>query len=133
MTDLPRLELVPVTAPSVSETAETQLADQIPEPQDQALRKRRLQLVKSPSARSPSPAAQKLNGGDWSSFDRTASYRLPTELLDELEERLWRLRLPVGVTVAAALAHLLDEPDVTVGELVARAERAKPGRRPRPG
>lgn len=36
MTDLPRLELVPVTAPSGSETAETQLADQIPEPQGQA-------------------------------------------------------------------------------------------------
>jgi len=66
---------------------------------------------------------------EWSSFDRTVSYRLPPELVSELEERLWKLRLPAGVTVAAALTELLDLDDEQLRARVARAEASKPRRR----
>ena len=72
---------------------------------------------------------RRLRRREWSSFDRTVSYRLPPELVTELEDRLWDLRLPVGVTVAAAIADLLDKPNEELVRLVERAEEAKPRRR----
>lgn len=131
MTDLTKLELVPVTAPSAPEVGERPVKATSVEAQEPPAGKEE----SAPAPRSQTnviapPAPEPWR--DWGSFDRTASYRLPAELLEELEERLWRLRLPVGVAIAAALAHLLDEPDARVSELVACAERAKPRRRRRP-
>jgi hypothetical protein len=83
----------------------------------------------SPSKPTPRPAEP---WREWSSFDRTVSYRLPPELVSEFEERIYQLRLPAGLTVAAALASLLDLDDEQLQARVTRAEAAKPRRR-RPG
>ncbi len=131
MTDLAKLELVPVTAPSAAEVGERPMKATSVEAQEQPAEGRESARAPHPQSDVIAPSARE-PWREWGSFDRTASYRLPAELLEELEERLWRLRLPVGVAVAAALAHLLDEPDDRVSELVACAERAKPRRRRRP-
>ncbi len=130
MSDTPKLNLVPVTAPSVSEAPIAQAAAKA----DQRTRSTGAQAPATPEEGAggvgeSSPGSSPWR--EWSSFDRTVSYRLPPELLAELEDRLWALRLPVGVTVAAALADLLDRPDEEILRLAARAEAAKPRRRPR--
>jgi hypothetical protein len=133
MTDTPKLNLVPVTEPSVAVAPSQPMAPAPAEAGPSANR---------PRAKKPAVARQRAQsqGGsppvaspwrEWSSFDRTVSYRLPPELLAELEDRLWDLRLPVGVTVAAAIADLLDKPNEELLKLVERAEEAKPRRRPR--
>lgn len=61
----------------------------------------------------------------WSGGTRPASYRLPNELLDELDERTHGLRLPVGLTVTAALLRLLDESDELIVAAVDRADDAQ--------
>ncbi len=139
MTDHTKLELVPVTAPSASELGEepvTATTVEAPQPATSIHAPKPDEAISSmPTPRSQSDvvaSSAEEPWRNWGSFDRTASYRLPAHLLEELEERLWRLRLPVGVAVAAALAHLLDEPDERINELVACAERAKPRRRRRP-
>jgi hypothetical protein len=133
MTEPPKLNLVPVTDPSVPAAA--------PPPAEPAStsdsRKARNARRETPGAGTQDtqgqaaapPAASPWR--DWSSFDRTVSYRLPPELVTELEDRLWDLRLPVGVTVAAAIADLLDKPNEALVRLVERAEEAKPRRRSR--
>lgn len=60
----------------------------------------------------------------WSGRNRVASFRLPDELLDEVAERTARLGLPIGQTVIAALASLLDHDDNTLIELADRAAQA---------
>ena len=84
-----------------------------------------------PSSRStPAPTSQP--GGlwrEWSPFQTTVSYKIPPELARELDERLHDLREPVGLTVVAAITHLLDQDDAAIGRLIDRAEQAKP----RPG
>ena len=54
-----------------------------------------------------------------------ASFRLPDELLDELDTRAGELGVPLGMTVAAGLLHLFDQDDETVLELVDRAEATR--------
>jgi len=82
------------------------------------------------STSAPAPASQP--GGpwrEWSPFQTTVSYKIPPELARELDERLHDLREPVGLTVVAAITHLLDQDDAAIGRLIDRAEQAKP----RPG
>jgi hypothetical protein len=62
---------------------------------------------------------------EWSGDERVASFRLPAALLDELGERAGALGLPLGLTVAAALSHLLDLGDERVVDLVDRADDAR--------
>jgi len=62
---------------------------------------------------------------EWSGDERVASFRLPAALLDELGERAGALGVPLGLTVAAALSHLLDLGDERVVELVDRADDAR--------
>ena len=61
----------------------------------------------------------------WSGASRVASFRLPDELLDELDARAGGLGVPLGMTVAAGLLHLFDQDDETVLELVDRAEATR--------
>jgi hypothetical protein len=58
----------------------------------------------------------------WSGQTRVASYRLPNELLAELGATATRLRLPIGLLVTAAIAHLLDHPGEAIERLVDRAD-----------
>jgi cellulose biosynthesis protein BcsQ len=52
----------------------------------------------------------------------TATYRLPIELLEELDARVRALGTARGVTIAAALLRLLDDDDNAIREAVARVE-----------
>ena len=61
----------------------------------------------------------------WSGQTRVASYRLPDELLAELSATATRLRLPIGLLVTAAIAHLLDHPGEAIEQLVDRADDAR--------
>ena len=61
---------------------------------------------------------------DWSGRTRVTSFRLPDELLDELGDRTARLGLPIGQTVLAALAALLDRDDAALIDKVDRAAQA---------
>ena len=61
----------------------------------------------------------------WSGQTRVASYRLPDELLAELASTSAELRLPVGLLVTAAIAHLLDESADAIADLVDRADDAR--------
>jgi len=132
-----KLELVPVTAPSEPAPAPSkpQSHQRSGDPTRPASQRGNSSSVPADAPSSPEDPVARLDGRlwrEWSSFDRTMSFRLPPELLSELEERMWRLRLPrgaVGLTVAAALALLLDESDERVLQLVARAEDSKPRRR----
>jgi len=132
MTALPKLDLVPVTAASQARNAPAPVHDEkpappsgVPMPAPVASPRRR------PSSTSaPAPASQP--GGpwrEWSPFQTTVSYKIPPELARELDERLHDLREPVGLTVVAAITHLLDQDDAAIGRLIDRAEQAKP----RPG
>jgi hypothetical protein len=58
----------------------------------------------------------------WSGQTRVASYRLPDELLAELDATATRLHLPIGLLVTAAIAHLLDHPGEAIQQLVDRAD-----------
>jgi hypothetical protein len=62
---------------------------------------------------------------EWSGTETIKTMRLPDELVEELAERTTRLRLPLGITQAAALAHLLDRTDEEIVQLVERAEDAR--------
>jgi hypothetical protein len=67
---------------------------------------------------------------DWQRSWETRSYRLPPELVDELTERLWQLRIrDIGVPIAAAITHMLDLDDDEILALIERADGAKPRRR----
>jgi hypothetical protein len=132
MKDIQKLNLVPVTEPS-SPSAPAPSLPAVEAPASSKAKPKQPRKSTAPPGSSRDPARSPLSRPwrQWSSFDRTVSYRLPPELITELEERLWELRLPIGVTVAAALADLLDKPNDELRELVDRAENAKPRRRPR--
>ena len=139
----PLLNLVPVThpsepAPPAPEPASAKPSAQqppdtsraAPAPKRRSPTTRRSSATAAP-ARAETPHTETPGPWrEWSSFDRTVSYRLPAELVDELAERLWSLRIQAtGVTVAAALTQLLDLSDDELRALVDRADAAKPRRR----
>jgi hypothetical protein len=62
---------------------------------------------------------------EWGRGSRTATYRLPEDLLSELDARARALDLPLGMTVAAAVLGLLDGTDDEVVAAVERAEDAR--------
>ena len=53
------------------------------------------------------------------------SFRLPHELLVELSDTARLLGLPIGMIVAAAITHLLDQSAEQIAELVDRADDAR--------
>lgn len=112
------LKLVPVTAPSAPKPAATPRKPQKPR-------------TRPESRVEPAQAASGAAWRSWGAFQATVSYKLPPELVAELDERLHRLREPhaKGLAVAAALASLLDRSDDEVRELIERAEACKPRRR----
>lgn len=61
----------------------------------------------------------------WGTGSRTATYRLPGDLLDELDARVRTLDLPLGLTVAAAVLRLLDDDDAAIVASVERVEDAR--------
>lgn len=61
----------------------------------------------------------------WGRATRTATYRLPEDLVAELDARARALGLPLGVTVAAGVLALLDEDDDTIVAAVERVEDAR--------
>jgi len=134
MTALPKLDLVPVTAASQPRRAPTPVHDEKPAPPSAAPMPA---PVASPrhrpsSTSAPAPASQPDGPWrEWSPFQTTVSYKIPPELARELDERLHDLREPVGLTVVAAITHLLDQDDAAIGRLIDQAEQAKPrtGRR----
>jgi len=85
-----------------------------------------------PAIRRPRNPTQKRDRGpseqtwQWSGLDKIASHRYPLELLDALDELTRRLNLPVGLTVSAALASLLDRSDADITTAVERAADARP-------
>lgn len=97
-------------------------------------------LVPEPAASSapdkaPAPSAvgreesdQAAGHWQWSGHDVPRTHRYPTELLEVLEDRTSRLKLPVGLTVAAAIASLLDQSDEDLEAAVRKAHAARPPR-----
>lgn len=82
-----------------------------------------------PTPAAPTEAAADPGSWAWvSGIDVPKTHRYPLELVDRLDERTKTLDLPVGLTVAAALATFLDLSDE---ELVAAVERAQTARKPR--
>jgi len=80
----------------------------------------------------PSPAVLQQNAEadnepwrKWGTGSRTATYRLPEGMLNELDERARSLNLPLGLTVAAAVLLLLDQDDHAVIRHVDRVEDAR--------
>lgn len=119
------LKLVPVTAPSHPQPSAA------PERPAAAPRKPAKPRAR-PESRGKAPeAASGAAWRSWGAFQATVSYKLPPELVAELDERLHQLREPhaKGLAVAAALASLLDRSDDEVRELIERAEACKPRRR----
>lgn len=72
------------------------------------------------------PGAQGGGHWEWAGHDVPRTHRYPTELLEALEDRTARLKLPVGLTVAAAIASLLDLDDDEFEEAVRKAYAARP-------
>lgn len=125
-----------VTGPDEAEPAATVASDVVSTAKSSRSRKT--------AARRPSPApgagavaprsaaavlASNVQSGEpwrsWSGQTRVASYRLPDELLAELGATATRLRLPIGLLVTAAIAHLLDHSGEAIEQLVDRADDAR--------
>jgi len=65
---------------------------------------------------------------DWSGPEMVRSHRFPSELLERLDEFTRQRNVPVGLTVAAALASLFERPEDEILALVHRAADARPRR-----
>lgn len=73
------------------------------------------------AVQAPAPALARRSAGE-----RPASYRLPVELLEELDARTRRLDLPVSVTVAAAIGELLARDDEEITAVVVGRAATRP-------
>ena len=62
---------------------------------------------------------------EWTGLTGVGSFRLPHELLAELDDTARELQLPVGLIVTAAITQLLDQPPDTIAALVDRADDAR--------
>ena len=139
------LNLVPVTAssepaaavddrsPAVEATPAPTPAPETPASSTPAATARRRAQPKPVTKESPRIEPAAAGEGAWREWNQpwqTFSHRLPPELVAELEERMWQLRIKeTGVTVAAAITQLLDLGDDELLELIERADAAKPRRR----
>ncbi|MBS0592034.1 MAG: hypothetical protein JSR84_01045 [Proteobacteria bacterium] len=61
----------------------------------------------------------------WGRGTRAQTYKLPDQLIEELDARTTTLNLPIGMTVAAAIVAALDLKDDELITLVERAEEAR--------
>ena len=116
----PHLNLTPVTASSVApEPAVAPPAEPV------RARKRRDEApARAPRTPTAPPAPEVWR--EWGPFHHTVSFKWPSELVAELDDRRHDLREPIGLMVIAAVAHLLDQDDQTIRGLLDRAEQAKP-------
>jgi hypothetical protein len=62
---------------------------------------------------------------EWSGLSGVGSFRLPHELLTELNDTAREHNLPIGLIVTAAITQLLDQPAEQITELVDRADDAR--------
>jgi arylsulfatase A-like enzyme len=116
----PHLNLTPVTASSVA--PEPAVA---PQAKPARARKRRDEApARAPRTPTAPPAPEVWR--EWGPFHHTVSFKWPSELVAELDDRRHDLREPIGLMVIAAVAHLLDQDDQTIRGLLDRAEQAKP-------
>jgi arylsulfatase A-like enzyme len=116
----PHLNLTPVTASSVA--PEPAVA---PPAKPARARKRRDEApARAPRTPTAPPAPEVWR--EWGPFHHTVSFKWPSELVAELDDRRHDLREPIGLMVIAAVAHLLDQDDQTIRGLLDRAEQAKP-------
>lgn len=61
----------------------------------------------------------------WGRGTRAQTYKLPDQLIEELDARTKALSLPIGMTVSAAVVAALDLGDDELITLVERAEEAR--------
>ncbi len=77
------------------------------------------------------PALHAPRGGEsgvwraWSGITGVGSFRLPHELLIELNDTARELGLPIGMIVTAAITQLLDQQPDAIAALVDRADDAR--------
>lgn len=100
------------------------------DPPVKAQRARRRPARQAPvDTRTEHPAAEATESAgvwrEWGRGSRTATYRLPEDLLEELDSRSRTLELPLGMTVGAALLQLLDQDDSALIAAVERVEDAR--------
>lgn len=96
--------------------------DQSPTAPEPSPRNRKPESLPVPT---PDPQAAS-DAWTWSGAERMGSHRYPVELLDRLDERTRELDLPIGLTLAAALALVLEFTDRDLEKLVrGRAARAR--------
>ena len=144
MAERPILTLAPVTAPSVADEAKQTVpsaAEQRSSPgggsEDAMVTPNNGTTTRGARGR-PRFRAEAKRGEDsapertpdlwreWGAFHQTVSFKWPSELVEELDDRRHDLREPVGLMVIAAVTHLLDQDDKTIHDLIDRAEQAKP-------
>lgn len=132
-TGLPMLELDDPLSARRTPAEQAREADRPRPPKQDSQAKPARQSSKraqSTSAATAPPAATDLEAGrepwrTWGTGSRTATYRLPEGLLEELDERARRLNLPLGMTVAAGVLLLLDQDDHALIGHVDRVEDAR--------
>lgn len=61
----------------------------------------------------------------WGGGTRAQTYKVPDQLIEELDARTTALNLPIGMTVAAAVVAAMDLEDDELITLVERAEEAR--------
>lgn len=129
-TALPKLELDdPLRARAQAVTPDR--AGDAPGTQEasEAERPKRTRARRSSATAPPAPTEPDTDADGpwrrWGTGSRTATYRLPEALLEELDERARRLNLPLGLTVAAGVLLLLDQDDRALIEHVDRVEDAR--------
>lgn len=62
---------------------------------------------------------------EWSGLTGVGSFRLPHELLAELNDTAREHSLPIGLIVTAAITQLLDQPAEQIAALVDQADDAR--------
>jgi hypothetical protein len=106
-----------------------------PAPPDSTSRARRRPRTAQSASSSATPAKRgPQNDGkpvagevwrEWSGLSGVGSFRLPHELLTELNDTAREHNLPIGLIVTAAITQLLDQPAEQIAELVDRADDAR--------
>jgi hypothetical protein len=82
----------------------------------------------TPAKRAPQNNGKPMGGDvwrEWSGLSGVGSFRLPHELLTELNDTARKHNLPIGLLVTAAITQLLDQPAEQIAALVDRADDAR--------